>query len=617
MKRTLLLLIMALYTVIISGQNVHYVHDAAGNRTARNGVQTFNWSRATPFAARSVLSASYLDEAPDPYRSLNTTLQVGRTEGNAGVSNLGAATYQIPIKIADGTNGMQPQISVCYDSHTGNGIMGYGWNMSATSCIVRVGKNYYYDGASDEIKLTTADNLMLDGQRLIRTSGSNLSPGSVYAPEKEDYSIVEYTTINSRDAFRVKTKDGMIYEYGINADSYIRAQNASCALYWLLSKVTDRYGNYMLYHYDTNTATGEFYLSSIEYTGNAGISPYNKVEFAYDARNDAVESYSAGNVISQKKLLTSIRCLDNGMAIREYKFRYIFDLYYSKLSEVEEYGLNGARYNSTIIDWGDYEGNYSKSASEYFSYVNVSREGIYPDFLDFDGDGKADMMTYPTKSSFSSSDNAVLYQAYLPYGEVSFSKKCTLPLCSNFQALRYADLNGDGKMDVIRIQKVSNSNYRFDFYLFNGTSFTASGGFNNSDSRILTGDFNADGKTEVLTRNAKVYNQSATEIASGGIDNWGVDYVSCYPNNNYLVDFNGDGKTDVLTMNGSACWVYTLNGGTFSKLTSFSSSELRNWNFNYFGDFNGDGKTDVLCQNSGNVSTVTLFLSTGKTFIKK
>lgn len=94
---------------------------------------------------------------------MNTTLQVGRTEGNAGVSNLGAATYQIPIKIADGTNGMQPQISVCYDSHAGNGIMGYGWNISATSCIVRVGKSYYYDGAADEIKLTTADNLMLDG----------------------------------------------------------------------------------------------------------------------------------------------------------------------------------------------------------------------------------------------------------------------------------------------------------------------------------------------------------------------------------------------------------------------------------------------------------------------
>lgn len=621
MKRALLFLITFLYIIFIYGQNVPYTHDSAGNRIRRGGALTFDWSKTSinSFASKNALPITYQFEAPDPYRSLNTTLQVGRTEGKASVSDLGAAIYQIPIKVVDGTNGMQPQISVDYNSQSGNGIMGYGWGLSASSYIMRVGKNYYYDGAADEIKLTTADNLMLDGQRLIRTSGANMVVGSVYACEKEDYSIVEYVTINSKDAFRVRTKDGMVYEYGINTDSNIRAQNASCALYWLLSKVTDRYGNYMLYHYNVNATTGEFYLSSIEYTGNTNenVSPYNKVEFSYDDRNDTMESYVAGNVITQKKLLASIKCLSDEIVIKEYKFKYLFDQYYSKLSEVEEYGRNGARYNSTIVDWGDYEGNNSKYAKEYFSHVNVSREGIYPDFLDFDGDGKADMMTYPTKSSYSSSDNAVLYQAYSPYGDVSFSKRCTLPLCSDFQALRYADLNGDGKMDVIRIQKVGKNNYRFDFYLFNGSSFVASGGFNNSDSRILTGDFNADGKTEVLTRNAKVYNQSATEIASGGIDNWGTDYVSCYPNNNYLVDFNGDGKTDVLTMSGSACWVYTLNGGTFTKLTSFSNSELRNWNFNYFGDFNGDGKTDVLCQSSSNFSIVTLFLSTGKTFIKK
>ena len=67
------------------------------------------------------------------------------------------------------------------------------------------------------------------------------------------------------------------------------------------------------------------------------------------------------------------------------------------------------KYNSTVIDWGDYYGEYSKNTDEYFSYVNVSREGIYPNFEDFNGDGLADMMTYPTKtpsSYYSSSDNA-------------------------------------------------------------------------------------------------------------------------------------------------------------------------------------------------------------------
>ena len=203
------------------------------------------------------------------------------------------------------------------------------------------------------------------------------------------------------------------------------------------------------------------------------------------------------------------------------------------------------------------------------------------------------------------------------YGNVSFSKKCSIPLIKDFLGLIYADLNGDGKLDVIRLHKAGNNNYRFEYFIFNGESFTNSGGFNNSDSRIMVGDFNGDGKMELLTRDVKVYNENASVIASGGIDNWGSEYVYCYPNNNYIVDFNGDGKSDVLAMNGSSSWVYTLSGSTFTRLTSFNSTGLRNWSFNYFGDFNGDGKTDVLCQNSSNVSDVSLYLSTGRSFIKK
>ena len=334
--------ILLFLILILSGSGV-FVH-------ATNSfiyLPTFRWDKANNYSFAFSVPPVVYQEIPDPYRSLNTSLKVGRIEGIADVSSSGAATYQIPIKVLDGTNQMQPQISVIYNSQSDNGLMGYAWNLSATSIITRVGKNYYYDGKADELKFDTSDNLVLDGKRLMLTSGSNLAIGSVYAPEVEDYSVVEYMTINARDAFRVKTKDGLVYEYGTNSDSYIRAQNNTNALYWLLSKVTDRYGNYMLYHYETNTNTGEFYLSSIEYTGNstANISPYNRVEFTYNTRDDVIDSYVAGNIISQKVLLSSIRCVNSGVAISEYKFKYIFDHYYSKLSEIEEYGLNGSKYN--------------------------------------------------------------------------------------------------------------------------------------------------------------------------------------------------------------------------------------------------------------------------------
>lgn len=581
--------------------------------------QLFNWNKLDKYySANSFLPIIY-QNIPDPSRALDTTLAIGAIEGAADVSSTGAAIYQIPIKVPDGTMQMQPQISVNYNSQSGNGIMGYGWGLVATSAITRIGKSYYYDEAVDDLKLNTSDNLMLDGKRLMLTSGSNLTIGSIYAPEVEDYSIVEYTTINSRDAFRVRTRDGLVYEYGINNDSYICTQNSTSALYWLLSKVTDHHGNYMLYHYDTNINTGEFYLSSIEYTGNtsANASPYNRIEFSYNLRDDEIDSYVAGNIIRQKVLLTSIKCTYNGVTINEYKFKYILDHYYSKLSEIEEYGLNRSKYNSTIIDWGDYYGDYSKNASEYFSYLDSNREGIYPSFDDFNADGMADMMTFPTKTNYSSADSAYLYLAYSLYGNVSFSKKCSIPLIKEFQNLIYADLNGDGKLDVIRLHKAGDKNYRFEYFIFDGISFKNTGGFNNSDYRVIVGDFNGDGKMELLTRNANVYDGNATIIATGGIDNWGSEYIYCYPNNNFVVDFNGDGKSDILVMNGSSSWVYTLNDKKFSRLTSFNNTELKNWSFNYFGDFNGDGKTDVLCQNSSKLSQVSLYLSTGRTFVKK
>ncbi|WP_368347473.1 FG-GAP repeat domain-containing protein, partial [Parabacteroides merdae] len=91
-----------------------------------------------------------------------------------------------------------------------------------------------------------------------------------------------------------------------------------------------------------------------------------------------------------------------------------------------------------------------------------------------------------------------------------------------------------------------------------------------------------------------VFDGEGKEIASGGIDDWGTQYVNCFANNLYLSDFNGNGKTDLLVMNGTKSWVYELQGKTFVRLSSFETTYLRNSYFPYFADFNGDGKTDIL-----------------------
>jgi hypothetical protein len=189
---------------------------------------------------------------PDGTVTTNPSSQdavVGSIPGQFAVSPTGAATYTIPIECPPGINGMQPNIALVYNSQGGNGIAGWGWNLSGVSAITRTGKTLYHDNAIATVQLTTADNLMLDGQRLILVNGSNLTNDAKYRTEIETYSDITCKTINGYLYFEVRTKDGVTMEYGSSADSYIEAQGVSTPLTWLLKKVIDANGNYMIYNY--------------------------------------------------------------------------------------------------------------------------------------------------------------------------------------------------------------------------------------------------------------------------------------------------------------------------------------------------------------------------------
>jgi Tol biopolymer transport system component len=73
-------------------------------------------------------------------------------------------------------------------------------------------------------------------------------------------------------------------------------------------------------------------------------------------------------------------------------------------------------------------------------------------------------------------------------------------------------------------------------------------------------------------------------------------------------DFNGDGKSDILWRNtngDTAIWLMTANG---TQVQVLSTTDLGivppSWNVALTGDFNGDGITDVLWSNANGDTSI-------------
>jgi hypothetical protein len=253
---------------------------------------------------------------------------------------------------------------------------------------------------------------------------------------------------------------------------------------------------------------------------------------------------------------------------------------------------------------------------------------------DFDGDGKSDVILGgvvgwdTTPVYFSNGDGSFRFtNAADPAGSV-FNARPASGVTS--VATFVGDFDGDGKTDAV--VKGGPAWDTTPVYLSNGDgSFRfvhapdPSGGiFNYGGGETLMGDFDGDGKADLLMKNGPgwdttpvffskgdgTFRYTNARDASGGIFNYAGDQ-------SFVGDFDGDGKADIL-VRGHAGWdttpVFFSNGdGTF-RFSNALDPSVSIFNYTgaetFIGDFNGDGKADVLLRASG-WDTTPLFLSNG------
>jgi hypothetical protein len=123
-----------------------------------------------------------------PFQTANAS--VGRTPGHFNVSALGSAQYSIPIWTPPGPRGMQPNISLLYDSRSSIGPLGVGWSLAGLGQITRCNLTVAQDTTPAPVALVTSDGYCINGNRLRLTSGTSGTAGSTYQTEIADFSNI-------------------------------------------------------------------------------------------------------------------------------------------------------------------------------------------------------------------------------------------------------------------------------------------------------------------------------------------------------------------------------------------------------------------------------------------
>lgn len=249
-----------------------------------------------------------------------------------------------------------------------------------------------------------------------------------------------------------------------------------------------------------------------------------------------------------------------------------------------------------------------QSDGSFFSNHAVAQDpwaiGAFVGWGDFNSDGLTDTLWRTASgelfSSVTFADGAFFFQWSLGF---------VTKLPTTWYIAATGDFDGDGEDDILwRNETGALSEW---LGVGNGYSFT----WNAAAAQQLppdwfvagTGDFNRDGQTDILWRNASgalsewlaqdngsfAWNAAATQLLS---TDWQLVGTG---------DFNGDSRTDLMWRNSAGAlseWLAQDNG-SFAWNPAIGYQIPTDWQVAGTGDYNGDGRDDLLWRRSDGVVT--------------
>lgn len=515
----------------------------------------------------------------------------------------GSFLYTIPIEVPPGLAGMEPALTLDYNSSQGNGWVGVGWDLSLGSIQRSTKKGVPAYIANDTFVFT------LKGRSQELTLIKSEDPNFEFQSKIEN-SFLKFRLTPA--GWVVTDKMGTRYFFGQTADS--RIDGPINTFQWALDKVVDRNGNAFRVTYvkDQN----QLYPLNIFYTFNEASTPARaydrRITFDLETRPDPIVSYRAGFKQTTAKRLLAVQTmvLQEGTwtLVRTYGLTYAVGVnrVRSQLTTVQLTGKRGtetislplahSEYLATGSGWGSNPSASFNIPEPLIIINNITGGYISLDlgvrFADLNADGKTDMLVgrHTVNASGAWEDTRAAY-LNTGLGWINAGSTWVLPrMFTNLiignnadqnyvldNGLRILDINGDGRADLVHAEKPSAP---IAIFINNGAgwtnvtgswSFPANTYFTKGNFAYPSGlefaELNGDGLPDLVQSDGSTRLSWIQSASSWVPDNRWAPPVELSDGRTRLVDVNGDGLTDIIEAvfyhddNRLASKVYLNTGG--------------------------------------------------------
>ncbi|WP_209404957.1 FG-GAP-like repeat-containing protein [Pseudozobellia sp. WGM2] len=563
--------------------------------------------------------------------------EISETTGELSVSMSGGAYYSLPIVVPPGINGVVPTIAISYNSQAGNGLAGYGWNISGLSVITRIASTKYHDNNIDPVDFDNLDRFALDGERLVLKLGTYGASGSVYETETfSNIKIVANGTSNygasyGPASFTVTYPDGSVAQYGNLTNTYSRLEYA-------ISSWQNPQGVKVDYTYtlvDNNLS-----ISTIKYGHRSTGTAPNSIEFVYKTRKRPEQSYMGGQEFRRKNILSEIRVKTGATGYRNYILSHGFNtLGYERVNSVtEKNGDNSLSYSPVNFTYNDTQQTLTGSGiTTTLTVNNIEQRNAEVVSLDYTGNGKMDFIVYPLNRS---ERNKIWVFEDIQSGATNIGSQVTTSIFENLFPISY--LNASNKLDKAQgfalVTHTGTNETRFkingqsyygaaaQYYekIWNAPSYSTTSYCSSTPTTnrvpmsYISGDFNGDGLSDVIAI-SKSYTRRSCVQQSPPCD--GPQPIMASSSTSILINSTSanavapiDGCCECTSATVSTSTVYYVNldrriSSGFTTTAGALSTTLKSTDRLLTADVNGDGKTDILHITEGKMYAYTLSAS--------